>query len=918
MRDDDEKRPMPQLGSTPQAPSEKPDLKRRILESKQRILSGMKGKYTGEETSRWLTSIEENAASAEETISVGGLVDDSRLSMPALLDMLFDHLQRYSFELNKVANDPDMKINCERPMSWQEKVEYMVKTRYMRGHLSMRLWSFLVWAEESSAMGYFIPTDFLVGFTPSGDFVPYIKISRHAGGSDDIIWGIDGKVLSSAEVPRLARRLITQLVKIAAGEASPEDQFFFSASEANLKEPEVVPDRSYESFLEGQGDFQDESSSTESRSQRLKRLMEQSARQEEADRNAALAFAGSGRAVGVAERPSTESGAFRAAGNNRPAGMPEAAAAGQSRPFQGFIAPGQTGLPASPGAMGQPPPLPPAAAPPHGMPQPPGALAQPPGMGAPPPGFGMPGAPPGLTGSPPAPPPGAFQPPPGMPGFQAPAPPQPPPGAPGVLQPPGGLGIGPGFGEGPAMGAPPAPSALMNPFGSGDQQQHSVTSGVLSPPPGMLDQLHGQPPGVLTPPGSLSSERNPVLPPAPGVLGTFSSENSPVPPPPPAPIPFGRESGDASESSGMLRPPGSLFGAPPEERPRVNPALLPEESGMFGAFTPKVPAPEPESESSPWSSLTFSTQMDEQKPGTRPISRDPDPESSQENQPAFSDVTRPSPPPEPLPMPLPPPVPAVMTPLPAEPEPVAVETVSSIADLRGDSADLQQPSYEGSYQESQESDPHQEPCQESEAEPEPLMPQAPPLPPPPPPPPAPPPPPPPPSVEPAPAAPPYDPPAPRGLAGLVRRSAPEAPPASARKVAADAPAVQVDFGAVAPDPDPDQAPAPAPLPAPVMGTGQRRPTLQSLLKPADEVAAAISAEAGDIVKLVDDAQKSAMGNLSTIIQELDRAMKTLQEAGVQAMQGGNFESVQLVMEHTKRLKATRDRLAQLQDEISAI
>jgi len=50
MREDDEKRPMPQLGSTPAAPTEKPDLKRRILESKQRILSGMKGKYTGEET----------------------------------------------------------------------------------------------------------------------------------------------------------------------------------------------------------------------------------------------------------------------------------------------------------------------------------------------------------------------------------------------------------------------------------------------------------------------------------------------------------------------------------------------------------------------------------------------------------------------------------------------------------------------------------------------------------------------------------------------------------------------------------------------------------------------------------------------------------------------------------------------------
>jgi alpha-galactosidase/6-phospho-beta-glucosidase family protein len=79
-----------------------------------------------------------------------------------------------------------------------------------------------------------------------------------------------------------------------------------------------------------------------------------------------------------------------------------------------------------------------------------------------------------------------------------------------------------------------------------------------------------------------------------------------------------------------------------------------------------------------------------------------------------------------------------------------------------------------------------------------------------------------------------------------------------------------------------------------------------------------SADASDIAKLVEDAQRHTLGNLSGIINELDRAMKTLQEAGVEAMQSGNFESVQLVMENTKRLKTTRDRLTQLLDEISSV
>lgn len=874
MREDDEKRMPPQLGSTP-APQEKPDLKRRILESKQRILSGMKGRYTGEETSRWLTSIEEGPSNAEETISVGGLVDESRLSMPALLDLLFDHLQRYSFELNKVATDPDMKINCERPTSWQEKVEYLNKIRYMRGHLSTRYYTFFVWAEESKADGYFIPTEFMVGFAPSADFPPYITVERLRGGGDDIVWGIDKKVLSSSEVPKLARRLITHLVKVCTGEASSDEKFTFSSSE-HVVVPQTTIDRSYEFELEGQpsqsGGFQSVGGpQQESRSTRLKRLMEESAKQDDLDRASGIGFKRPA-AAAVAERPASDSGVFQAPGNGHGTASGNFAAQAAPKAFQGFIPPGQTALPTPPGALAQPPgaaaqppalPQPPGGlVQPPGLPQPPGGLGQPPGLPQPPGGLGqLPGPPPGLGGGAPLSPPGGF----GMPG---PPPglssgPQPPAATapPAFLQPPGGLSLGPppGFGD----GAPGAPQGLTS------ERTPAVAPGAASAQGLSSDRIPVVPPGA--PPQGLSSDRIPVVPPGAPPQGRSTSDR----------IPALTAAEEPASPAPLMKPPASLFGGHPPEPARINSALLPEESGMFKAHQEPAPSADLE-QPSPWANLAMpkpdgvrlSPGQEPQAPSLSDVTRPPaEPPAAPPASPASPAMEPPAAleaPPAVAPPPSPFAPPAAVAPAPAPPAAAPPLPVPPPAPAQAPApAPVEEPEPEAA--------PEPEYIEEVQEEEEP--------------------PPPPPPAE-----------APRGLAGLVRKAAlHDAAPPSPRK---DSPAVQVDFGSSEPEPEP---PPPQPTSAP-----ERKPTLQSLLKGTSDHGHPVSSDPGDITKLVNDAQKSAVGNLSGIIGELDRAMKSLQEAGVEAMQSGNFESVQLVMENTKRLKATKDRLSQLLDEISAI
>src|SRR5579885_584306 len=253
MREDDDRSTIPSLGSTPTQPPENSDLKRRILDSKQKILSNIKGKFTGEETARWLTNLESSPDSATETIVPGRGVDDSLPTMPALMDTLFDHLQRYSFELNKAANDPELKMTCERPTGYQEKVlDYMTKLRFMRGHLSTRSWAFVMHAEETRASGYFMPIDFLIGFMPGPDFPPYLTITKMAGDEYSALWGIDGKQITTADVPRIGRRIITQLVKVINGEAQQTEKFSFASHEESQ---ELIPNRSFERFRAGESEF---------------------------------------------------------------------------------------------------------------------------------------------------------------------------------------------------------------------------------------------------------------------------------------------------------------------------------------------------------------------------------------------------------------------------------------------------------------------------------------------------------------------------------------------------------------------------------------------------------------------------------------------------------------------------------------
>ncbi|MBU6451362.1 MAG: hypothetical protein KGS72_06265 [Cyanobacteria bacterium REEB67] len=224
---------------------------------KNKILSSINTTFTGEATSRWITAMKDEAFdSVEEAVTVATPDNKLNQSMAAVIDKLFDNFKRYSFEYNRIQENRELEINCERPASMRTTAEYadMGKPiKYCLGHLAARHWAMIIQGEENRILVYVTPIEYLIGFKPtSGEFTPYLemRLARAPGKQPrEFVWSVGGEPLSVDSLPVLARRLFTQLVKVTKGEAEYTEPFALSAQEEKvaLAQSEAAPiDRSFE------------------------------------------------------------------------------------------------------------------------------------------------------------------------------------------------------------------------------------------------------------------------------------------------------------------------------------------------------------------------------------------------------------------------------------------------------------------------------------------------------------------------------------------------------------------------------------------------------------------------------------------------------------------------------------------------
>ena len=188
-----------------------------------RILGSMKKAYTGEQTVRWLANLNEDLP-VQPAKAAGAKVSQSTSELSVrsvtVLDRLFDEFQRYCYEFNKTVTDPEFRVQCERAKPVNLQMPYREEPIIAQGHLSTKLWSMIVQAQESAIYVFIVPIDFLLGFhAERNNYEPHMVMQVVKNGLGAQSWQIDGVSVQTSMLPTISKKLFSALIRVFNEEA---------------------------------------------------------------------------------------------------------------------------------------------------------------------------------------------------------------------------------------------------------------------------------------------------------------------------------------------------------------------------------------------------------------------------------------------------------------------------------------------------------------------------------------------------------------------------------------------------------------------------------------------------------------------------------------------------------------------------
>lgn len=213
-------------------------------------LLNIKQRGDDSETGSWLSSLVNDAleiaahGDAEEPIN-----DEDVDVMVRWVAQLFNEFELYKIGFNKKAAGSDLIVNAS-PLH----LESLSATNdRFEGHISTRFWSLAFDASTRKLDVYLIPADLVLAFTTNRidetEYTPFITFTprRQAG---EYYWFVDQQRITYNMLPKLAKELFGDLIKVASGNVTEEEFFAKSVNEAAAAEHEAAlppTDRSYES-----------------------------------------------------------------------------------------------------------------------------------------------------------------------------------------------------------------------------------------------------------------------------------------------------------------------------------------------------------------------------------------------------------------------------------------------------------------------------------------------------------------------------------------------------------------------------------------------------------------------------------------------------------------------------------------------
>jgi hypothetical protein len=199
-----------------------------------RILGSMKKAYTGEQTVRWLANLNEDLpVQAPKGPKLAQSTTDLSVRSTAVLDRFFDEFQRYCYEFNKTVSDPEFRVQCERAKPVHLKMPYREEPIIAQGHLSTKMWSMIVQAQESAIYAYIVPIDFLLGFhAERNNYEPHMFMNMVTNALGSTVWQIDGVPVQTNMLPTISKKLFSALIRVFNEEAHYTHKFQMMAGTA--------------------------------------------------------------------------------------------------------------------------------------------------------------------------------------------------------------------------------------------------------------------------------------------------------------------------------------------------------------------------------------------------------------------------------------------------------------------------------------------------------------------------------------------------------------------------------------------------------------------------------------------------------------------------------------------------------------
>ncbi len=190
-----------------------------------RILNSIKP-FSGEHTSKWLAALSTDAV--KDSVEIKGDSDPNQeppRSMPAWVDNLFDHFQRYAYDFSRMCNEPELQVNCTRPTLQDAKAPGQESSITSIGYLSTNQWALVVRGEFFKIQAYVIPVGVLMGFNSRYDEFPLYMEMLATQYRNKINWQLDHQSVSMDQSSAIAKKLFAHLVMVARGEARDTDKF---------------------------------------------------------------------------------------------------------------------------------------------------------------------------------------------------------------------------------------------------------------------------------------------------------------------------------------------------------------------------------------------------------------------------------------------------------------------------------------------------------------------------------------------------------------------------------------------------------------------------------------------------------------------------------------------------------------------